>query len=371
VTAPPEGLVPRRQKRVADAEGGHAHRRPPTSSQGGCDPRAQDGRLERRRVRRAARAVLGLLRTWLHAGRLATHGRGIHPDTGVPHGGVGSPGCAHVSRHEAWARGVAHVGTPHGRGEAWSSRDADDCGCAWRFRPEAAGWSPVRPKRRGQGTREVALEQTRRRRCRRWHPGLSRRCTVVGGAWFWNADRPGGPRVTRRPARQNQPRAGPRLQAWRPATRPRPGHACCHGRTARRRGHARDAGVQGHAGARARVCDGALHWACTWRHRRGGTRQRVSGARVAPIWAANPNARPRLTAVRRRRVCAGADAWCGRDSHRGTGCGNTARPGPCGGRRVTGVPTAEPSKPTCRLLTRPRDGESQRSTVSTLLYSHR
>jgi hypothetical protein len=29
----------------------------------------------------------------------------------------------------------------------------------------------------------------------------------------------------------------------------------------------------------------------------------------------------------------------------GTGCGNTARPGPCGGRRVTGVPTAETSQP--------------------------
>ena len=30
---------------------------------------------------------------------------------------------------------------------------------------------------------------------------------------------------------------------------------------------------------------------------------------------------------------------------RGTGCGNTARPGLCGGRRVTGVPTAREIRP--------------------------
>jgi len=95
------------------------------------------------------------------------------------------------------------MSTPHGRGEAWSSRSADDGGCAWRCRREAAGWSPVRPTRRGPGTREVSPEQTRRRHCRRWHPSLCRRCPVVGGAWFWHADRLGGPRVTRRPARQD------------------------------------------------------------------------------------------------------------------------------------------------------------------------
>src|ERR687895_1599947 len=31
----------------------------------------------------------------------------------------------------------------------------------------------------------------------------------------------------------------------------------------------------------------------------------------------------------------------GSECNRGTGCGNTARPGLCGGRRVTDVPTAE------------------------------
>ncbi|MGH2670270.1 MAG: hypothetical protein ACRDH5_14335 [bacterium] len=37
------------------------------------------------------RALLGLIRTWRNAGMLETAGRVLHPDTGVPQGGVVSP----------------------------------------------------------------------------------------------------------------------------------------------------------------------------------------------------------------------------------------------------------------------------------------
>ena len=40
-------------------------------------------------------------------------------------------------------------------------------------------------------------------------------------------------------------------------------------------------------------------------------------------------------------VCLETRALRESEYNRGTGCGKTARPGLCGGRRVTGVPTAE------------------------------
>jgi retron-type reverse transcriptase len=76
-----------------------------------------DGLLEMRRWRSADRACLGLIWKWLKAGGLETDGRVIHPDTGVPQGGVVAPGVARVSLHEAWDRWCAPVVTPHGRGE--------------------------------------------------------------------------------------------------------------------------------------------------------------------------------------------------------------------------------------------------------------
>jgi retron-type reverse transcriptase len=58
-----------------------------------------DWLLEMLRLRLDDRAFLGLIRKWLKAGILETAGRGIHPDTGVPQGGVVSPVVAIVSLH--------------------------------------------------------------------------------------------------------------------------------------------------------------------------------------------------------------------------------------------------------------------------------
>ena len=55
---------------------------------GGFDPRDHDWLLKRLRLRIDDRALLGLLRQWLQAGMLETDGRVIHPDIGVPQGGV-------------------------------------------------------------------------------------------------------------------------------------------------------------------------------------------------------------------------------------------------------------------------------------------
>jgi RNA-directed DNA polymerase len=60
------------------------------------DPMDHDGRLARRRLRLAERAFLGLIRQWLKAGILATDGRAIHPETGVP--------PAETAQNDFWKR---------------------------------------------------------------------------------------------------------------------------------------------------------------------------------------------------------------------------------------------------------------------------
>ena len=67
--------------------------------QGFFDPMAHDGLLEMLRLRLDERAFLGLIRQGLKAGIRETDGRVIHPDTGVPQGGVVSPVSANVYLH--------------------------------------------------------------------------------------------------------------------------------------------------------------------------------------------------------------------------------------------------------------------------------
>ena len=184
------------------------------------------------------------------------------------------------------------------------SRDAADLVCALRCRSDAAWLSQALPKRRGKFTREVAPEKTRIRRCRRFQPGLTRRFTLLGGACFWTEDRPGVPRVTRRTARQQRPRACKRIKAWIQANRPGPGKAFFNGLKARLRGHYRDDGVQGHSNALHRCFDWAMQGAFQWLNRRGGKRRSCSGTRFTQRLDAVPIARPRITEQRRRSVSA-------------------------------------------------------------------
>lgn len=253
-------------------------------------------------MRLTERACLGRIRTWLHAGLRATDGRVIHPDTGTPQGGVVSPVLAHVYVQYAVDRWCAQVVTPRGRGAAVSSRSAEDLVCACRLRSDAAWRYQALPKRLGPCTREVAPQKTRLLRCSRFHPGLPRRFTCVGCAVCWKEDRPGVPRVTRRTARKQRPRACQRSKAWMPANRPGPGNAFCNGLKARLRGHSRYDGVHGTSHALHRVVDWAMQCACTWRNRRGGNRRSCSWTRVTQLLDAVPLARPRMPEPSRRSV---------------------------------------------------------------------
>jgi RNA-directed DNA polymerase len=255
-------------------------------------------------VRIDDRAFLGLLRKWLKAGILETEGRVIHPDTGVPQGGVVSPGLANVYVHDALDLWFEKVVKPHWRGEALLSRDADDLVCACRFRSAAAWFYQALPQRLGQFTLAVAAEKTRILRFSRFHPGMTRRFTCLGVEFYGKEDRQGVPRVTRRTARKKWQRACQRIKAGIQANRHVPGKAFFDGLNARLRGHYRDYGVHGNSHALSRFFDWAMACAFKWLNRRGGKRRSCSWQRFPQLVDAVPIERPRITESRRRRVYA-------------------------------------------------------------------
>jgi hypothetical protein len=250
------------------------------------------------------RALLGLIRTWLQAGVLETDGRVVHPDTGVPPGGVVSPVLANVYLHYALDLWFEKVVKPHGRGEAVISRYADDCVCAFRFRRDAEWFYQALPKRLGTFKLEVAPEKTRILRFSRFHPGMTRRFTFLGFECFWTEDRPGVPRVTRRTARKKLQRACNRIKEWIRAHRHVPGKAFFTGLKARLRGHYSYYGVHGNSHALHRFFDWAMTCAFTWLNRRGGKRRSFRWKRFTQLLDAVPIERPRITEQSRRRVYA-------------------------------------------------------------------
>lgn len=269
--------------------------------QGFFDPMDHGWLLEMLRLRRDDRAFLGLRRKWRKAGILATDGRGIHPDTGTPQGGVVSPVLANGYVHDALDLWCEKVVKPHCRGEALISRDADELVCACRFRSEAEWLYQALPKRRGKCTREVAPEKTRILRCSRVHLGMQHRFTCLGVECCWKDDRQGVPRVTRRTARKTWQSACRRIKEWIQATRHVPGQAVFKGLNARLRGHYHDYGVHGTSHALSRFVDWAMTGAFTWLNRRGGKRKRFSWKRCTQLLDTVHIERPRMTEVRRRR----------------------------------------------------------------------
>jgi RNA-directed DNA polymerase len=182
--------------------------------QGFFDQRDHAWLLDMLRRRLDDRALLKRIRTWVKAGVLETDGPVIHPETGTPQGGTGSPVLAPGSLHEALDLWFDKVVKAHGRGEARLCRSADDWVCAFRSRDDAARFSRVLPKRLKQGNLQGATEQTSLRRCSRFHPSMKPRVTLLGCACAWMPERHGVPRVMRRTARTKLQAACQRLTVW-------------------------------------------------------------------------------------------------------------------------------------------------------------
>jgi RNA-directed DNA polymerase len=250
------------------------------------------------------RAFLGLIRKGLKAGILETDGRVIHPDTGVPQGGVVSPVLANAYLQYALDLWFEKVVKPRCQGEALLSRYADDLVCAFRFRTDAEWFYQVLPMRLGKFKLEVAPEKTRILRFSRFHPGMTRRFTFLGFEFYWQEDRQGMPRVKRRTARKRLQRACQRIKEWIQANRHVPGQAFFTGLNARLRGQYSYYGVHGNSRALQRFFDWAMACAYKWRNRRGGQRKSFSWTRFIQRLDAVPIERPRITEPRRRRVYA-------------------------------------------------------------------
>ena len=271
----------------------------------GCfDPMDHAWRLKLRQLRIDPRASLGLSRRWLKAGILETDGRVIHPDTGVPQGGVVSPVLANAYWHDALDLGVEKGGNPRCPGEALLSGYAADLVCAVRCRTEAEWFYQALSRRLGQFKREVAPEKTRILRFSRCHPGMARRFPCLGVEFSWPEDRQGVPRVKRRTARTRWQRACQRSKEGMQANRHWPAKAFFTGLNARLRGHYSSYGVHGNAHALQRFFDWAMACASKWLNRRGGQRKSCSWTRCIQLLDAVPIERPHITEPRRRRVYA-------------------------------------------------------------------
>jgi RNA-directed DNA polymerase len=201
--------------------------------------------VDRLRVRSDDRAFLQRIQHWLQAGGWEPDGPGIHPETGTPHGGTVSPVLATASLHDAVDLWCTKVVRAHGRGDALVCRFADDWVCACRSQDDAERCSRVLPKRLETCNLQGAPEKTRLLRFSRLHPSMKRRCTLLGFACAWRADRHGVPRVKRRTARQKLQAACRRMTAWITQHRHLPGRECLRRLHRRVQGHDNYDGVRG------------------------------------------------------------------------------------------------------------------------------
>jgi RNA-directed DNA polymerase len=271
----------------------------------GCvDQRDHAGLVDMVRVRIDDRALLPLSRKGLTAGSLERDGQVLHPATGPPQGGTVSPVLANVYWHYALDLWFAKVVKAHGRGEALLCRSAEDWGCAFRCQEDAERCYRVLPKRLAQCHRRGTPEKTHLLRCSRFHPGMQRRCTFLGFECAWRPDRQGGPRVTRRTARQKLHAACRRITAWIQQHRHLPGRDFCQRLKARLRGHYNYYGGRGHSGALHRFFHWAMDWTFKWLNRRGGKQRRYTWEQCTQLLDRVKRVRPCITEGNRRRVMA-------------------------------------------------------------------
>src|SRR5262249_17432176 len=130
------------------------------------------------------------------------------------------------------------------------------------------------------------------------------RCPLLGFACAWRPEQQGLPRVRRRTARTKLQAACPRLTVGITAHRPWPERACFQRLQARLRGHSHSDGVRGTSRALTRVFRGARDGTDKGRKRRGGKWSSDTWEPCPRVLDRAKIARPCLTEVNRRSVCA-------------------------------------------------------------------
>jgi len=263
-----------------------------------------DKLLEMLSLRIDDRAFLNLIRKWLKAGILDTDGQIIHPETGVPQGGIVSPVLSNAYLHYVLDQWFEEVVKPHCKGEALLCRYADDWVCAFRYREDAERFYRVLPKRLEKFNLEVAPDKTNLLRFSRFHPSMKRRFTFLGFEFFWKMDRQEIPRVMRRTSRKKLQGACRRIKEWIKLNRHLREREFFKDLNSRLRGHYQYYGIRGNSESLYRFFNWAKGCVFKWLNRRGGKRRSFTGEKFTQLLDRVRIAKPRITETSRRRVMA-------------------------------------------------------------------
>ena len=160
------------------------------------------------------KALLWLIKKWLDAGVLDRDGKVLHPETGVPQGGIISPILANVYLHNVLDVWFQRVVIPHCSGKAFLIRFADDFVCAFEKLEDAQRFYAVLGKRLEKFGLELSAEKTRIKAfSRNIQPGKTS-FDFLGFEFRWGKDRKGKPHVGRRTSRKNLRNSLKRFKEW-------------------------------------------------------------------------------------------------------------------------------------------------------------
>ncbi len=233
-----------------------------------CAPIAPAWRGRLVAERRDDGALLRLLRKGLQAGVLDTDGQVLHPVTGTPPGGPGSPGRAQVFLHDGCDWWWENVVKRPGRGDACLSRYADACVGAFEDQAEAARFAKGLGQRREKCGLDRSGAKTRRIPFSRHRLAGKTSFELLGCEVRWGKARQGQDPRQRRPARQKRPPSVKRFTAWGKENRHLRGPVRFTRLNAKLRGYDNYDGVHGNAASRQAFFNSALRMLRKWLNRR-------------------------------------------------------------------------------------------------------
>ena len=243
--------------------------------------RVDDGALRRR------------IRKWLKAGGLDTDGQVLHPVTGTPHGGTGSPVRAQVFLHDVLDWWVEKGVNRHCRGDACLIRDADDFVCAFEDQAEAERFDTVLGPRLEKFGLERSGAKTRSLPFSRHRLAGKTSVEVLGCECRWGKDRQGQDPLKRRTARKKRRTSLKRFTAWGKENRHRRVPVLFKRLNAKRRGYDHYYGVHGNAASLQEFFNSAIRILLTWLNRRR-QRHRYTGPGDKAVLERFQVARPRI-----------------------------------------------------------------------------
>jgi group II intron reverse transcriptase/maturase len=218
------------------------------------------------------RALLRLIKKWLKAGVLDTDGKVLHPVTGTPQGGVGSPILAHVYLHYALDLWCEKVVKPSCRGEACLIRYADDFVWAFERQPEAERFYTMLGQRLGKFGLELSAEKTRVMPFSRQSSAPKTSFEFLGFEFRWGKDRAGKDHVTRRTARKKLRTSLKRFTQWCRENRNLRRGVLFARLNAKLRGYYNDYGVPGNSAGLKQFFSQAIRILKKWLDRRSQRR---------------------------------------------------------------------------------------------------